>query len=323
MADMHWFRWHHGLVTDPKLGLIAKKAGTSMAEVIAIWAFLLEAASASEDRGNPGTPDVEAIDFALGVQEGTTQRVYGLMQDRALIDSDTGRLAAWERRQPKRERDDETSADRKRKQRAREASGVTAGTSKGHTESGSVTPCHATSRQVTPRGEERREDKKTPPYPPQAGEVGGNELKTSTKAGTVCKAIRAKGVIDVSPSSPKLRALIDKGVGVETFEQAAEICTRAHPAKGMGYLLGIVERQLREAAGTGERPGMSQTAWDESRATIEATAEELGIGRWREFNLGTDHEHWPAYFRRVKDAFERDTRGREGCYAAELEMVSR
>jgi len=323
MADMHWFRWHHGLVTDPKLGLIAKKAGTSMAEVIAVWACLLEAASASEDRGNPGAPDVEAIDFALGVREGTTQRVYGLMQDRALIDSDTGRLAAWERRQPKRERDDETSADRKRKQREREASGVTAGVGAGHTESGHVTPCHATSRQVTPRGEERRRDKKTPPYPPQAGEVGGEESQISTKAGTVCRAIRARGVTDVSPSHPKLRALIDKGVGVETFAQAAEICTRAHPVKGMEYLLGIVERQLREAVDIGERPGLPQAVWDQSRASIEAKAEALGIGRWREFDLGPDHEHWPAYLLRVRDAVEREARGPEGRSTADLEMVSR
>ncbi|SDZ60171.1 hypothetical protein SAMN05518854_108170 [Variovorax sp. YR266] len=161
MADMHWFRWHHGTVTDPKFGLIAKKAGTSVAEVIAIWAYLLEAASASEERGHPGTPDFEAIDFALGVQEGSTQRVYGLMQDRALIDGDTGRLAAWERRQPKRERDDETSTDRKRRQREREGAGVTAAVPPSHTESISVTPCHAMSRHVPPshtqrRGEEKR-----------------------------------------------------------------------------------------------------------------------------------------------------------------------
>lgn len=323
MADMHWFRWHHGTVTDPKFGLIAKKAGASVAEVIAIWATLLEAASAAEERGHPGTPDFESIDFALGVQDGTTQRIHGLMQDRALIDSDTGRLAAWEKRQPKRERDDETSTERKRKQREREASGVTAGVSAGHTESGHVTPCHATSRQVTPRGEERREDKKTPPYPPQAGEVGGEESKTSTKAGTVCRAIRAKGVIDVSPSHPKLRALIDKGVGVETFVHAAEICTKAHPVKGVEYLLGIVERQLREAADIGERPGLPQAAWDQSRASIEAKAEALGIGRWREFNLGPDHEHWPAYLRRVKEAVEREARVPEGRCAADLEMVSR
>ncbi|RTQ32267.1 hypothetical protein EJP69_23670 [Variovorax gossypii] len=322
MADMHWFRWHHGTVTDPKFGLIAKKAGTSVAEVIAIWAYLLEAASASEERGHPGTPDFESIDFALGVDEGTTARVYGLMQDRALIDCDTGRLAAWERRQPKRERDDDTGAERKRRQREREAAGVTAVVPPSHTESISVTPCHATSRQVTPRGEERRRDKRTPPYPPQAGEVGGDEPKTTTKAGTVCKAIRAKGVTDVSPSHPKLRALIDKGVGVETFAQAAEICTRAHPVKGMGYLLGIVERQLREAADIGERPGMSQAAWDHSRASIEAKAEALGIGRWREFNLGPDHEHWPAYFRRVKNAVECEARGPQGRRLADREMVS-
>ncbi|MFM9928248.1 hypothetical protein VLK31_35135 [Variovorax sp. H27-G14] len=323
MADMHWFRWHHGTVTDPKFGLIAKKAGTSVAEVIAIWAYLLEAASASEERGHPGTPDFESIDFALGVDEGATARVYGLMQDRALIDSDTGRLAAWERRQPKRERDDETSSDRKRRQREREGASVTAAVPPSHTESISVTPCHATSRQVTPRGEERREDKKTPPYPPQAGEVGGHEIRISTKAETVCRAIRAKGVTDVSPSNPKLRALIDKGVGVETFVQAAEICTRAHPAKGVEYLLGIVERRLREAVNIGERPGVPQAAWDQSRASIEAKAEALGIGRWREFNLGPDHEHWPAYLRRVKEAAKREATGPQGRCAADLEMVSR
>jgi hypothetical protein len=256
------------------------------------------------------------------VDEGTTARVYRLMQDRALIDSDTGRLAAWERRQPKRERDDDTGADRKRRQREREATGVTAAVPPSHAESINVTPCHATSRQVTPRGEERRRDKKTPPYPPQAGEVGGEESKTSTKAETVCKAIRAKGV-DVSPSNPKLRALIDKGVGVETFVQAAEICTRAHPAKGAEYLLGIVERRFREAADIGERPGLPQAASDQSRASIEAKAEALGIGRWREFNLGPDREHWPAYLRRVKEAAKREARVPEGRCAADLETVSR
>lgn len=183
-----------------------------------------------------------------------------------------------------------------------------------------VTPRHAKSRPEERRGEEIREH---PPTPRKRGKWGGQEPKTSTKAGTVCRAIRAKGVTDVSPSHPKLRALIDKGIGVETFEQAAEICTRAHPAKGVEYLLGIVERQLREAVDIGERPGMPQAAWDQSRASIEAKAEELGIGRWREFDLGPDREHWPAYFRRVKEAVEREARRHETRCAADLEMVSR
>jgi hypothetical protein len=183
MADMHWFRWHHGTVTDPKFGLIAKKAGTSVAEVIAIWACLLEAASASEDRGDPGVPDFEAIDFALGLDEGITERVYGLMQARSLIDQGTGRLTAWEKRQPKRERDDDNSAERKRRQREREAGGVTAVIPPSHTESISVTPSHATSRQVTPRGEERRgeEIREHPPTPRKRGKWGAANLKPPRK----------------------------------------------------------------------------------------------------------------------------------------------
>lgn len=306
MADMHWFRWHHGTVTDPKFGLIAKKAGTSVAEVIAVWACLLEAASASEDRGDAGMPDFEAIDFALGVDEGTTERVYGLMQARSLIDQGTGRLTAWEKRQPKRERDDDNSAERKRRQREREAGGVTAAVPPSHTESISVTPSHATSRQVTPRGEERRRDKRTPPYPPQAGEVGGDESQTSTKAGAVCKAIKARGVTDANPSNPKLRALIDKGVGVETFVQAAEMCVKATPTKGFAYLLGIVERQLREAADIGASPGMPTAAWDESRSSVEAKAAELGIAKWNDADLSAGHEQWPAYLARVRNAVERE-----------------
>ena len=304
MADMHWFRWHHGTVTDPKFGLIAKKAGTSVAEVVAVWAYLLEAASAAEERGNPGQPDFESIDFALDMDDGTAERVYGLMQDRSLIAKDTGRLAAWERRQPKRERDDDTGTERKRRQREREheAKVVTAVVPPSHTESVSVTPCHATPRQVTPRGEERRGDKKTPPYPPQAGEVGGGKSKTSTKAAAVCKAIRAKGVADANPANPKLLALVDKGVDVQTVEQAALLCVRATPPKGTAYLLGIVERQLREASGIGAGPGMPTAAWDDHRSSVEAKAAEVGIGKWNEADLSAGREQWPTYLARVKAA---------------------
>jgi len=306
MADMHWFRWHHGSVSDPKFGLIAKKAGTSVAEVIAIWACLLEAASASEDRGNPGAPDFESVDFALGVTEGTAERVYRHMQDRALIDKDTGRLTAWEKRQPKRERDDDTSAERKRRQRERDANGVTGSASTRHAKTNPSDPSHTTSRQVTPRGEERRGDERTPPSPPQAGEVGGDESQTSTKAGAICKAIRAKGISDVNPSNPKLRALVDKGIGMETFEQAAERCMKSTPPKGMAYLLGIVERQWREAAEIGASPCMPAAAWDTSRSSIEAKAKELGIEPWNDADLSADREQWPAYLARVRAAVERE-----------------
>jgi hypothetical protein len=151
-GGIDWFRWHHGSVNDQKFGLVAKKACASVAEVIAVWACLLEASSISEDRGNPGAIDFEAMDFALGLDDGKAAEIYSYMAERGLM-TDDGRITAWDKRQPKREREDETAADRKRRQREREdaQNGVTGG----------VTPCHTMSHHVTPRGEESRGDKTT------------------------------------------------------------------------------------------------------------------------------------------------------------------
>ena len=148
-GGIDWFRWHHGSVTDPKFGLIAKRSGANVAAVIAVWAYLLEAASMAGERGNPGEPDFEATDFALGLDDGISQRIYTHMAERGLIASD-GRIASWDKRQPKRERDEDSSAERTRAYRERKA----------QAESSHVTPCDATERQETPRGEERREEER-------------------------------------------------------------------------------------------------------------------------------------------------------------------
>jgi uncharacterized phage protein (TIGR02220 family) len=149
-----WFRWHHGTVNDPKFQLVAKKSGASVAEVIAVWACLLEAASAADERGNPGDIDFEALDCALGLADGRTQAIYTAMNDRALVNQDTGRLAAWEKRQPKRERmDDDKSTDRVRAYRQRQGSAGNANQENG-------TPRNAMERQETPREEKSREEEK-------------------------------------------------------------------------------------------------------------------------------------------------------------------
>ncbi|WP_240652276.1 hypothetical protein [Variovorax gossypii] len=269
-----------------------------MADVIAIWACLLEAASESEDRGNPGVPDFESMDFALGLEEGVAERVYGLMRDRALIAKETGRLAAWERRQPKREREDDRGTERKRRQRERETVKAVAG--------GDASPNHRGLPTVAPTAEGENGAEKTVSSPRQAGGSTDGEARTSTKAGAVCKAILAKGVTDVNPSHPTLRALVDKGVAVDVFEQAAEVCTKASPPKGMAYLLSIVTRQLREAEGIDEGPGMPVAAWDQTRTSIEAKAEELGIGRWNEADLSATREQWHTYLARVRAAVARE-----------------
>lgn len=149
-GGIDWFRWHHGTVSDYKFPLVARQSGASVAEVVAVWANLLEAASANVvERGMlSGLPDFEALDCALGLPDGRCAAVFKALQARGLIDEHL-HIVAWQRRQPKREREDDTAAERKRRQREREADdGVT----------GDDAPSHAMSRQKTPRGEESREE---------------------------------------------------------------------------------------------------------------------------------------------------------------------
>jgi len=131
MASMDWFRWHHGSVTDPKFQLVARKSGASVAEVIGVWATLLESASMSEVRGNMGDLDFEAIDCFLGLTEGQSRNIYFVMSERGLLDTESNTVSSWHKRQPMREREDLTAADRKREQREREKD-----------LSRHVTPCH-------------------------------------------------------------------------------------------------------------------------------------------------------------------------------------
>jgi hypothetical protein len=167
-----WFRWHHGSVNDPKFGLVAKKAGARVGDVIAVWALVLEQASANVERGVCGDIDCEATDFLLGADDGTTARILEAMRSRGLITGD--RITRWEDRQPKRERVDTTAAERKRTQRERERDNAPTGDVE------AVTPSHTTSRQVTPREEKSREELK-PPIPPKGGGQDQNQDELEQK----------------------------------------------------------------------------------------------------------------------------------------------
>lgn len=151
-SGIDWFRWHHGSVTDQKFQLIARKAQTSVAEVIAVWATLLEAASMADDRGLAGDPDCEAIDCALGINDGTTARIITAMADRGLLTED-GYITSWEKRQPKRERENDNSTERSRAFRERQRH---------------ATPCNATEHTETPREEKSRQEV-NPPTPRKRG----------------------------------------------------------------------------------------------------------------------------------------------------------
>lgn len=154
-GGIDWFRWHHGSVTDPKFQLVARRSGASLTDVLAVWAYLLEKASAAEFRGCFGEIDGEAVDCLFGFDDGTTNAILGQMVERSLISDDY--VVAWDKRQPKRERDGDNSTERVRAFRQKQSH---------------ETPCNAKKRQETPREEksreeERREESKAsaPPVP--------------------------------------------------------------------------------------------------------------------------------------------------------------
>ncbi|MBH2008311.1 MAG: hypothetical protein I8H71_01290 [Xanthomonadaceae bacterium] len=195
-GGIHWFRWHHGSVTDPKFQLVARKSGCRLSDVLAVWAFVLEKASASEDRGTFGELDAEAIDCLFGFDDGITAAILEHMGARGLVHG--GDVLSWEKRQPKREREDAGAAERKRNQRERDA--ATAGQGEPREATGSnVTPSHAKSRQEKPREEERREEEipsvavATGGKPPMAPDeiIFGYGLSLLVNAGTAEKQARS------------------------------------------------------------------------------------------------------------------------------------
>lgn len=144
METAHWFRWHHGCVTDPKFRVIALHCVTSVTvgQVIAIWAAMLECASQATPRGELVGWSDEDVAVLFGFSEEQVSGIREAMQGKTL---EGNRLIAWGARQPARNDD---SKDRVREFRARQRD---------------VTQGNAGKRSVTlgnARGEEIREEKK-------------------------------------------------------------------------------------------------------------------------------------------------------------------
>lgn len=113
---MEWFRSHHGAPFDPKWQLVARKSGQTRHLVVAVAWALLDCASQAEDRGCVDGFDVEAVAGALDADEAAVDAIVAAMRTLKRPVIADGRLAAWDRRQPKRE--DATAAERMRRHRA-------------------------------------------------------------------------------------------------------------------------------------------------------------------------------------------------------------
>lgn len=109
-----WFRSWHGAPTDPKWLVIAKRAGVAPYAVSAFAWALFDHASQSSDRGCVSDFDFETYAELMGIDEALLQATYQAMEAKGIIAD--GRLAKWDKRQPRREDD---SAERVREHRAR------------------------------------------------------------------------------------------------------------------------------------------------------------------------------------------------------------
>lgn len=156
-----WWRSWHGAPTDPKWRVVAKRAKVPTSTVVAVAWAIFDRASQATDRGSIEGLDAEVLSDFLDLEIEEVERVVGAMTLKGILAD--GRILSWEKRQPKRERDDDNSAERTRKYRENQKKsgvGVTTGDDDVPPCDASVTPCDATTRPVTPRTEERREEQR-------------------------------------------------------------------------------------------------------------------------------------------------------------------
>ena len=135
-----WLRLWHDMPTDPKWRVIAKRCGRSIAEVMAVFNFILVNASCNDmKRGVTHNLFHDDIAAALDMETSDVSSIIQAMQGKVL---DGDAVTGWEKRQPKRE---DSSSERVKEFRKR-----------------NVTQCNAVKRNVTQcnaREEKRREEK--------------------------------------------------------------------------------------------------------------------------------------------------------------------
>ena len=145
---MTWFRVHHGITSDNKWHIVAKKSGQNVGAVVSVWMALLEYASQSRDRGHVLGFDPEVIDALYGYDDGTAGSIVEALKLKGLICDDW--IVNWDKRQPERDREDYSTErvrqfrDRKNQQKQQDTA------NNSFNSEATVTPCNAMKHHVTP-----------------------------------------------------------------------------------------------------------------------------------------------------------------------------
>lgn len=85
---MDWFRWFAGTASDPGLLVVARRSGQPTANVLALWAMLLERANASVPRGEIKRFDFETADLFLEMPEGSAEAIVQALRDKGYLEGD-------------------------------------------------------------------------------------------------------------------------------------------------------------------------------------------------------------------------------------------
>lgn len=131
---MNWWRAHHGIATDAKYAVILRHIAsrcvteghpTSRAEILAVWVWIIDFSSQSEERGVVSGIDPAQIAVTLDIPDETVISIIQGFEKLEMISSNY--LKAWNKRQPKRE---DPNADRQRRYKDRKREKVTQGDAK-------------------------------------------------------------------------------------------------------------------------------------------------------------------------------------------------
>ena len=130
---------------------------------------------------------------------------------------------------------------------------------------------------------------------------GGDFEKNKSEAKDIAEMLGRYGMPDVSPNHPDLTALIEKGVDLAMFEDAAK------KTNGKGspfpYVVTVLTNLLKSSQSIADLPAVGAVQWDRDRVTVEAEGVRLGLGKWDDKVL-INRELFTDYVERVRVARE-------------------
>jgi len=259
---MDWFRSWHGAPTDNKWLLIARRAGVTPMMVSAVFWALLDYASQQEERGNISGFDAETYAMWAGCDENDVISILNVMRSKGVI-TDGETLAAWDKRQPRREDD---SSERVRRHRDKQRQGVT---------DNAVTQCNDTVTQCN-APDKRRSDADTDTETERATNVAAQALPVAPAPRRSSSAKRS-----VHHDHPAVRAYHDLHNRWPQTAQMALIAEHNPP-------IDTWVRALRAWAGKGYNPNnvTGILEWAENQNRLE-TAEAAKVQNGRsDYNAG-------------------------------------